>query len=759
MPRLISLFDVEPIFEPLARGQLILTPNQRLASRICAAYVIACAEQGQPVVDRPAVYSLNNWIDRCWQHLLIIASPLALGARPLSSTQEHALWEQIVSSSDLGAALLRPSATAQQAASAYRILVDWRQEFTVDTNTIDYQSMHNPSINALRDDFARDEDSAVLLGWIDQFEVNCEANHWLPSARISEQVLKAFDKGILTSIGEILGIGFEDIPPLQQALIKSAGQFQRYSATKAADSITVLECDSAKQELTAAAVWAKQVLKNDSAATVAIVIPNLTQQRQTIQRVLQEVFDPAYNAPLNDQGEASTRRNLPFNFSAGYPLLDAPIISAALNSLSLSLPLLDIETLEAVCQSPFYSLDDTDGEALACLIKLLYEQRDTRLTSTCFRQLATKVADSVFQSQGWHFAETLQKQANLSRAASIGKARSAEQWRELFHSLITAMGWPGKRRLDSIEFQQVTQWQQALTEFVALDRVSQPLSFNAAVSQLRRIVSRRIFQPQTPDSSLQVLGTLEAAGLQFSHCWLMSMSEQQWPPAPSPHPLLPFSLQRDQRMPHANAERELDYAKNLTQRFIHSSRHLVVSSAQLIDDSPTSISRLFNQYPRKTLTELLGRPLEALIPLTEIRRRHVESQRLEVFDAGKAPALTREEPIKGGASLFANQSACPFKAFASHRLGLRALPEPELGLSAADRGSLLHRALELLWEKLKNQTALLALEGNEQDKLCYEVSEYTVTEICQRQPSRLGTRYKSLESVRLLNLLMACFTV
>ncbi len=66
MPQLISLFDVQPIMGSLASGQLILTPNQRLASRIRAAYAIACSEQDQQVVETPAVYSLSHWIDRCW---------------------------------------------------------------------------------------------------------------------------------------------------------------------------------------------------------------------------------------------------------------------------------------------------------------------------------------------------------------------------------------------------------------------------------------------------------------------------------------------------------------------------------------------------------------------------------------------------------------------------------------------------------------------------------------------------------------------
>ena len=127
MTRLISLFDVHPLLEALSSGQLILTPNQRLASRIRSAYAIHCEQHGgAKVVLSPRLYSLSSWVDQCWQQLLISADPAALAVKPLTASQELALWEQVVVTSDLGAALLRPTTTATQIAAAYRTLVDWR---------------------------------------------------------------------------------------------------------------------------------------------------------------------------------------------------------------------------------------------------------------------------------------------------------------------------------------------------------------------------------------------------------------------------------------------------------------------------------------------------------------------------------------------------------------------------------------------------------------------------------------------------------
>ncbi|MFA7555086.1 MAG: PD-(D/E)XK nuclease family protein [Spongiibacteraceae bacterium] len=745
MTQLVSLFDIQPLLEPLGKGELILTANQRLASRVVAAFAIHCRADGNMVIPNPRVYSINQWVDHCWQRLLAGAEPVALSYQVLSLSHEQVLWEHIVSQSDVGAALLRPTATAMQASAAYRQLVDWQLDL---------------SNSSLRECFSGDEDSAVLLGWVEQFEQYCSDRQWLPSARLTEQVKCAFEEGLLERAGPIWGVGFEDIPPLQQALLTSAGQFQMLANQRRAGEVTVVECDSPKQELMAAAVWAKQILKHDPSATVAVVIPNLAQQRAITQRVFQEVFSPDYNVPLTAQMQVAERKNLPFNFSAGYPLLEAPVIDAAVNVLALSQQTLELDTLINICQSPFYCLDNDDSGAVSLLISLLHDESAEEISTARFRQLADKVSDLRGESeQQWTFAAALQSLADLSRRSLPNAAQPMAYWVDIFTTMLTTMQWPGRRTLDSIEYQQVSHWQQALKQSATLDLVLAPISFTAALAQLRGYLSRHIFQPQTADSSLQILGTLEASGLQFSHLWLQSMSEQQWPPAPSPNPLLPYSLQREHNMPHATAERELLYAEQLSRNFIHSANHVIISSPSVIDDNPATVSCLFKDFPKKNLDELLGRSLQSLLPLTEIRRRHRESKQIETFEPGAAPILTVEETIRGGTALFSSQSACPFKAFASHRLGLKPLAEVEIGLSPSDRGSLLHRALELLWKKLKTQQALLALSHDQQLTLCADVCHYALDEISQRRSAKLGPRFKALESLRLQRLLTAWLEV
>jgi probable DNA repair protein len=72
---------------------------------------------------------------------------------------------------------------------------------------------------------------------------------------------------------------------------------------------------------------------------------------------------------------------------------------------------------------------------------------------------------------------------------------------------------------------------------------------------------------------------------------------------------------------------------------------------------------------------------------------------------GQAPPLATKTP-KGGTRILADQAACPFRAFARHRLAAEALEEPVEGLDARARGLLLHTLMKELWTELKGSEGL-----------------------------------------------------
>jgi probable DNA repair protein len=86
------------------------------------------------------------------------------------------------------------------------------------------------------------------------------------------------------------------------------------------------------------------------------------------------------------------------------------------------------------------------------------------------------------------------------------------------------------------------------------------------------------------------------------------------------------------------------------------------------------------------------------------------ARRLESFTDDVAPALARGT-ARGGTRALTDQSACPFKAFARHRLGAEALETPQAGPDALDRGLLLHELMKGIWTELKASAALSGEPG------------------------------------------------
>jgi probable DNA repair protein len=114
-----------------------------------------------------------------------------------------------------------------------------------------------------------------------------------------------------------------------------------------------------------------------------------------------------------------------------------------------------------------------------------------------------------------------------------------------------------------------------------------------------------------------------------------------------------------------------------------------------------------------------------------------------------APALEEGTSVEGGARLLEDQSACPFRAFARHRLGAAALAEGVPGLDAGDRGNLLHDALAVLWRGLGSSAALLTATPEERDRRVADAAHEALERSARRHGERLTPALRELEAARL----------
>ena len=772
------LFDISPLLDAIEQHALILTPNNRLKNKVLQAYNQRQEDQGQKVWAGPRVHSLQQWLGEQYQTLLDglqIDEPKALA----SELVRRQLWLDIIAEDDRGAELINPLKLASDAETALQSLLRWRVD---PTQLADTDQQGEFQLNG--------DEQHLFSKWGLQFLERMKRQQLQTAEQLQIAVNAHFLAHPEQQEQQLVTLGFDDLPPLTQQTFESIAP--RYRALQSLDiakqekkqpNVSRLACQDFSDELASAARWSRDIIAGDPGASVGIIVPNLGQCRAQLERTFVEVFEPHYLLP------EVARYTLPFNFSAGIPLGQTALIHDTLSLLRLSQHSLDTESLIRLLHSPFWGYDGGEQalagkETFLCDLALkLKRQLKPNLKAARVRQLVHALAQTSLhkteQAQhssagmgvqfdafaepkpedrahphfgGWLDQSLQDLEAQRRRCP---QQQSACKWSDHFLQQLQLLGWPGERQLDSNEFQQMQQWFSLLEDFTQLDQLPQPLSQQQALEQLSQLANSQHFQAQTPDSPIQILGILEGSGLAFSHCWVMGMNQRDWPPAPQPNPLLPLDMQRDLGMPHADAERELQYAERLTQGYQHCADQVVFSYAQQDEGTPLQLSSLIEpltegEIPPANSAGLHTDLADYLKQLSQQQGPDGASTPLEWVNCASAPAVTDAEKqhLRGGSSIFRNQAICPFSAFAIHRLGASMPLEPSQGLSPIVRGEILHNSLEALWKQLKDQKTLIELPS---EQLLSQVKEAVNMELLryqQREPELLGSHYLELELER-----------
>ncbi len=704
-------FHIDSTLQQLLQEQtLVLTPNRRMAMHIRAAYdeKKSSANTIWPV---PRLYAIDDWLYTQWQALQ--DRGLTRATACLTPLQEQALWQDIIShDQNLQGFLLPTTSLAKQAASSYRLLQRWQ---------IPLQRLTDIKVGE------EIPSAAALKRWSQNFQKRCRTQNFTSASHLSAELQQAYSESLLPHENSITLCGFEDMPPAYLALLQSAthrianinpitGHARQQQQTTLADS------DS---EITAFAFWAKNILQtadDKNAVQIGLVVPDLSSRRPQIERLLLQVLDPQHALPQQEAAVA------PINFSAGTSLADTPVILAAMSLLALLHRQWPLQNLLQILHSPFWG----DWPA---------DMHERAQTEHCWREVQRFTLDSHYALHRLSpHTQTAALHARLQginpQILNLKDNKLPSQWSLVFSNSLHALGWPGTRRLNSLEYQQVEHWQRCLQQLSSLDIVIGNCSLDTALQWLREAVQAHNFQAQSAPSPIQVLGVLEASGLHFTHLWISGMHRNAWPPAPSPDPLLPLWLQRQHNMPHASGEREWLYARHLSEHFAQCTQQLVCSYAKHAGDCEQQLSELWSHLPTTEHTV----PVCTLTPET-----------LERLAIDGAPPVSSDEQVAGGFGILKMQIINPFNAFARYRLGVDTAKEPVSGISAMERGNLLHAVLEDFWHDVKNLQALRNMGGDTQQQKLDQQANTHIEKLIRQKPDLQHALY--IEKQRLLRLL------
>ncbi|PSJ16971.1 PD-(D/E)XK nuclease family protein [Nitrosomonas supralitoralis] len=722
----------DEIAKRINAGCVVLTPNRRLALALNEKFNQVQINQKKAMWYSADVLPFSTFIERIYFDSLYAQSAVALPLL-LSVYQEQMLWESIIQSSEDGNALLRIPQTAQSVSEAWHLAHTWQL------------------VHCLRD-FAPNEDVKVFLGWAKTYQDITARNQQTDQARICDLVTDRYEFLDINNPSSIVCYGFDVFTPQQTTFLSKLSEcgceiLVAIPTAQSQQSLATVQhfgYASSQDEIYQAALWARSRIETvNHDVRVGIVVPTLSSYRNALTRIFNQVMHPDIRFAL----PGATRSIAPFNISLGLALTTYPLIDAAFVCLALLDQEVEFNRISHWLRSPFLAGGETEMRQRALLNAQMsrYAEPDVSL-----ERLLLLLMQTDGQSKCPILLERLSALMKF-RQTQFPELASHTVFTRIISEVLQILGFPGERGLDSNEYQAFKKWQSLVANFATLDQISAEVSYHEAFKRLRRMADNTLFQPETPGVPVQIIGVLEAVGMEFDHLWVMGLSDEQWPLRSHPNPFLPLELQRRAKLPFGSALESSAYCQLLTQKWLSSAREVVSSYPKFSDDRDRhelKSSPLIQSIP-------LGSPL--FVEMEQHHHRIIQSCKMEYIADCESPPLGKEtvkHSIKGGTSVLKDYAACPFRAWAKHRLHLTSLYVPHTGLNAVERGMLAHQVLAQLWRQLKTKDALDELNNYALENILTDITSDAVLEMQQYKPIALSGRFVQIEQRRLIRVML-----
>jgi probable DNA repair protein len=694
----------------LRAGGMVVAASDRAARAVRTALNRARRAEGREAWNTPHIYDWQTFVRLAWEERANDSRLL------LNSLQEQSLWEGIIAGSGQAAATLAgPRRSLSQAAMrGYALLCSHAPEF-LDPKT--------------RRGWA--QDSEAFGNWLSAFAEACTQQDALSPSHLPLELLRMLesDNGARPDLALV---GFDRVLPAQKALFDAWGRWALLDSLEIRGTARSFVAADQPQELSACAEWCSQQLKSAPDSRILIIAQDVQKRRGEFERALlrQAGMDPAFR----------------FEFSLGVPLAQtAPVRSAHMLLRWLDGELAEHE-LDWIIASP-HGATAAESAALQARMRALRKRGLQRThwklaTFLDLRLAAAPLPDSWVQRI---------KAAHEQMQRIAQRELSPIEWADAVPQVLETMNWPGANTLTSTEFQVIRRWRQVLDSCGSLGFDGRRVKWQEFLAELLHAAGETLFAPESEDAPILIAGPAESAGLTANAIWVLGAHEDAWPARGESHPLIPLDVQQRAQMPHSTPQVDWDLAQSITQRLIASAREINFSYARQAEGVDLRASKIISGFaglPHSLPSEILATAADA----REIAIR--------VEDVAAVPYGTASTgnpiPLRGGAALLTAQSVCAFKAFATGRLGAATWEAAESGLTASERGRLLHDVLHSVWagppEGIRSSHELQDIAD-----LPEFVRKHVQTAVARNVPMRIRedmpSQYLELEAARLTRLI------
>jgi ATP-dependent helicase/nuclease subunit B len=656
----------------------IITVSSQLARWLLYSRNQSLAATGTKAWESPNIGTLESWLKNLWDS----SWP---SKYVISKTQSLKLWEAIVEK-DLRLSnnnLLQLEKLAKSASKAYE-------------NIKFYDVPTTP------DSFAPSLESETFLRWFKKYEEKLENLEAIDPSELCSRIYDGMKSGQITLPSQSLVFsGFFEFSPALKQLIEflsekgvSVNKSESFENSISPSSLAkVFESKSIREECQLCAKYIKKHYQPGT--TFGIILCDYSKYKDSLAKELIPELSPRYTFPwLNEE--------TPFNFEIASPLTREPAIQQALSILS-SEQNISLEVFTEFLHSPFYAGFTKEQEFRRKIDREFHREKRLKIDLGRSDAFPSTLPGLKKNLKNW-FLFVRDKEP-----------RPSSVWARVFSQTLRRLGWPNGDRETNLRTTLIYEaWTECLDALASLDHILGLQTKQQAYTALKRFAEGKSFQAQRKNKPIQILDFTNTAGMQFDHVWILGANADSLPTTPSPNPFIPIHIQKELNLPHSSPEWELNLTQNLLSQFQSQSKSINFSYSLWDKDIAARKNPLINQYSINIEKSSFLKPEELdSQSKAEILLESFE-ENIEVSVSDEEISAKRKDWSRAGYRLIKNQSNCPFRAFAAHRLDLDPMYVPETDFEESERGILVHNALESVWNELKDSSKLRGLIENDQ---------------------------------------------
>ncbi len=485
-----------------------------------------------------------------------------------------------------------------------------------------------------------------------------------------------------------VALGFAAVPRAYRDWTESSADAAPGSLASS-HAIALHAAPTSADEVAAALSWACHRLEQNSAARLLVVVPP----------------GLAYDAALQRALAASVRldmgRDEAIFLDRLRRLVDAPAVRQQLFLLRLLAGSLPVAECCTGLRDGGAAL--TEQVARAQLAQLLATQATGDVNLARIAALLRSGAGTALEA-----AQQWLAQLQPAHDALVANKEQANDWSDRLAaaSKLLPLAWSTGNPDQDFSLQQA--WQELLIECNQLAALGGSDSLQRALALLAARAARSPWPERRSDSRLHVARSTQDPILQYDGIWVCGLAAAQWPLAPQPDSWVPKPLQTESGMPAASAAGRLQQARSELTAWRCTTGDLHLSYPALLDEHVASVSQLLLELGLKeTAAESAAAPRRGRAAQVQAAAPAL----LQFVDDSYSRRIQGE--LRSGAAAMNLFNECAFRGSAQLRLAQVQKDDAVPGIESLQSGSLLHLALQCVWDQLRGSAGLAKIPESE----------------------------------------------